>query len=401
VSEPVPFAPPDITPSDEAAVLRVMRSGWLTTGDECLALEDELAAYLGVPHVVAVSSCTAAIEVAYARLGLPVGARLGVPTWTFASSALAPHHHGAQPVLLDVDPDTLNLSADSVAAALAPGAGGRPGLDAVVLVHFGGVPVDPAVRGLCAEAGVPVIEDCAHALGARDDRGMVGGQGTAGACLSFYATKNLTCGEGGALVTDDADLAAFARAFRLHGMSKDAWARYRPGQWAQYDLVGPGIKANLPDLLAALARSQLARFPELQQRRRQLVNRYRDRLAESCRRTGLRFLPGTLVEEGADHLVVVALPDGVDRTEVQGRLTSEGIATSVHFQPLHRFGWFGAHAEVGPSGVGVAEAMADRVLSLPLSPRLSDAQVDRVCATLDDALNCLADRRLPEPGTTP
>jgi dTDP-4-amino-4,6-dideoxygalactose transaminase len=366
-------------------MLRVLRSGWLTTGDECLALEQELADRLGVPHVVAVSSCTAAIEIAYARLGLPPGARVGVPTWTFASSALAPHHHGALPVLLDVDPDTLNLDPASLAAALAPRPGtGRPGLDAVVVVHYGGVAVGAEVLDRCAAAGVPVIEDAAHALGTRDHRGPVAGQGTAGACLSFYATKNLTAGEGGALVTDDDGLAAFARAFRLHGMTRDAWNRYRPGRWAQYDLMGPGIKANLPDLLAALARSQLARFDGMQRRRRQLVVRYRDRLAGAV--PGLRFVPTELDVDGADHLAVVVLPDDVDRAVVQADLGANGIATSVHFQPLHRFGWFADHAELGPSGVGGAESMAERVLSLPLSSALRDDQVDQVCAGLLDAL---------------
>jgi dTDP-4-amino-4,6-dideoxygalactose transaminase len=248
------------------------------------------------------------------------------------------------------------------------------------------VPVDAAVLARCRDAGVPVIEDAAHALGARDERGMLAGQGTAGACLSFYATKNLTSAEGGALTTDDDELAAFARAYRLHGMSRDAWARYRPGHWAQYDLVGPGIKANLPDLLAALARSQLARFGDMQARRRQLVERYRHNLAGTVAATGLQLVPGELAQQGADHLVVVALPLGVDRAAVQASLTAEGIATSVHFQPLHRFEWFTANTEVGPSGVPGAESMADRALSLPLSPRLTDDQVDQVCAALTEAL---------------
>jgi len=374
---PVPFAPPDITEAEIAAVERVLRSGWLTTGNESEQLEAELAAYLDMPHVVAVSSCTAAIEIAYAFLSLPPGARVGIPTWTFASTALAAHHHGAAPVLLDVDPDTLNLSAASLEAAL------DSGLDAVIPVHFGGVPVDQAILDLCARAGVPVIEDAAHSLGARDHRGMSAGQGSVGACLSFYATKNLTSAEGGALVTERADVAEFARSFRLHGLSKDAWRRYEPGQFAQYDLIGPGIKANLPDVLAAMARVQLERFERMQLRRRELVLRYRSELAAVA---GLRFVPTELVVASADHLAVVELPRGTDRSATMSALGAAGIATSVHFQPLHRFRWFGANAEVGPGGVDTAEAVADRVMSLPLSPALTDAEVDRVCHVLAAAV---------------
>lgn len=372
-NEPIPFARPDITDAEIAAIERVLRSGWITTGQECVALERELGEYLGVEHVVAVSSCTAAIEIAYASLGLPAGARLGVPTWTFASSALAPFHHGARPVLLDVEPDTLNVSPAALEAAL------EEGLDAVVVVHFGGVPVAAEVLDRCAAARVPVIEDAAHSLGARDHRGMAAGQGSVGACLSFYATKNLTCAEGGALVTDREDVADFARSFRQHGLSRDAWARYLPGQWVQYDLIGAGIKGNLPDVLAALARVQLARFDELQSRRRALVRRYRERLQGEGR---IGVLPGELVETGADHLLVVALPADVDRNAVMAELSAAGIGFSVHFQPLHRFRWFGDNAVVGPAGVEVAEALADRVLSLPLSPGLTDRDVDRVCDVL-------------------
>src|SRR5262249_44551058 len=155
-------------------------------------------------HVVTMSSCTAALDVAVAALRLPAGSRVAVPTWTFVSSALSPVHAGLVPVLLDVDPDTLNLSTASLERAVAEG------VDAVVGVHFGGQALPREVYDLCEAADIPLIEDAAHALGARDHRGMVAGQGTAGACYSFYATKNLTCAEGGALATDDEELAHFA-----------------------------------------------------------------------------------------------------------------------------------------------------------------------------------------------
>ena len=374
----VPFVVPDFSDADVEAVVRVLRSGWVTTGSECAALEEELAAYLGVPHVVTVSSCTAALEISLASLELEAGGRVGVPTWTFVASALAAVHNRATPVLLDVDEDTLNLSPEALERALADG------LDAVVVVHFSGVPVAKEVHRLCADAGVPVVEDAAHALGAEDHRGRLAGQGSVAACYSFYVTKNLTSAEGGAIATQDSGLATFARSYRLHGLSADAWARYRKENAEQYDLVGPGIKANLPDVLAALARSQLTRFESLQTRRRTLVHRYRENLSHM---QDVRAVPSFPDTGSADHLMVVVLPPHVDREVVRARMAREGIATSVHFRPLHRFCWFAQHAEIGRGGVPIADFVADRVLSLPLYPGLEEDEVDRTCDVLWSAVN--------------
>lgn len=377
VPDVVALAPPDVTESDVEAVTRVLRSGWLTTGDECVRLERELGSYLGGAEVVAVASCTAALEMAFAALDLPPGARVAVPTWTFVASALAPARHGVRPVLLDVEEDTLNVSPDALAAEL------EEGLDALVAVHFGGVPVSPEVFRLCSAAGVPVVEDAAHALGAVDDRGPIAGRGTVAACFSFYATKNLTAGEGGALVTESPALADFARSHRLHGLSTDAFARYRPGGPASYDLRRPGIKANLPDVLAALARSQLARYEEMQACRRAMARRYRKELS---RIPDLRAVPRELVDGGADHLMAVVLPEGADRDAVRASMANAGVGTSVHFRPLHTFPWFTENAVVGRLGTRVADELAPRVLSLPLHSTLAPEQVDRVCDVLAAAL---------------
>lgn len=374
----VDFAVPDVSEDEVAAVCRVLRSGWLTTGEECAAFEDELAAFTGARHVVAMSSCTAALETAFAYLDLPAGARVGVPVWTFVASALAPMKHGLRPVLLDVDADTLNLDPASLQAAL------EDGLDAVVPVHFGGLPVDAQVHALCAAYGVPVVEDCAHALGASDDRGPMAARGSVAGCFSFYATKNLATGEGGALVTDDRALADFARSYRLHGLSKDAWSRNRNGGSPTYDLEMAGIKGNLPDLLAALGRAQLVRFPDLQQRRANLVTRYRQRLATL---PGLRCVPsGDAPAGSANHLMAVVLPEGADRHRVRQALTDRGITSSIHFSLLSDFTLFQQQADVGPSGLPTAQGLAARALSLPLHPGLSVDDVDTVCAALREAL---------------
>lgn len=373
-SSTIIFSSPDISDEDVAAVERVLRSGWLTSGGQCVALEQELVEYLGVSQAVAVSSCTAALEIAFAWLSLPVGARVGVPTWTFVSSALAPYHWGSQPVLLDIEPDSLNLAPEALEAAL------DDGLDAVVAVHFGGVPVAREIHELCAAYEVPLVEDAAHAFGASDHRGLLRGTGSVCAAFSFYVTKNLCSGEGGALTTENNEFADFARSFRLHGLSQDAWNRYTPGARRGYDLLAPGIKGNLPDLLAVLARSQLARFDALQARRRAIMRRYRGHVASM---KSVRMVPQELVEDGADHLAVVVLPEGADRDRVVAAFAAARIGTSVHFRPLHHMAWFADRAVLGRGGTPVADILAPRVFSLPLHPGLTDADVDRICDLLD------------------
>jgi len=378
----IAFAIPEITDGDVAAVERVLRSGWLTTGSECVGLEAEVSEYLGGSEVISVSSGTAALDIALAHLDLAPGSRVGVPDWTFVATALAAVHNGLTPVLLDVEADTLNLSPQALAAEIDD-------LAAVVPVHFGGVPVDAEIHRISAAAGVPVVEDAAHALGASDERGRIGAPGTSPACFSLYASKNLTSAEGGLLATDDPALAAFARSQRLHGMDADAWARYRPGARAGYDVVQPGIKANLPDVLAVLARSQFARFDATQARRRELVEQYRHTLEAA----GVQLVPARPVDGSADHLMALTLPDGTDRDAVMDAMSAEGVSSSVHFRPLHQFSWFRNNAVIGRTGLDTCDRLADRVMSLPLHVNLSDADVQRVCDTFLRALDAQAASR--------
>jgi dTDP-4-amino-4,6-dideoxygalactose transaminase len=374
---PIPFAAPDIIEDDVAAVARVLRSGWLTSGDEVVRFEEELSDYLGAPHVVAVSSCTAALEICLRGLDLPPGARVAMPTWTFAATAIATLHAGLTPVLLDINTDTLNLSPAALDAALATG------IDAVVPVHFAGVPVSRAIHDMCGSLGVPIVEDAAHAFGAVDYRGRVAGRGTVGACFSFYATKNLSAGEGGAIATEHWQLASRARAMRLHGMTRDPWSGFLPGMRAEYDIEEPGLKANMPDVLAALARSQLTRINDLQARRRAIVKRYRAALEDV---PGLELVPSAYMPGSANLLMIVLLPRGVDRRQVRERMAERGVSTSVHFRPLHQLRWFSEHVEIGPTGTLMADGIADRALSLPLRPGLTTADIDRICTELGHAL---------------
>ena len=198
----------------------------------------------------------------------------------------------------------------------------------------------------------------------------------------MYATKNLTSAEGGAIATNNADLAEFARSYRLHGMSADSWARYRPGGVATYDVVEPGLKANLPDVLAALARSQLRRFSEMQVRRREILDRYRRHFDA----LGLAMVPATAAPGSADHLAVMLLPEGADRNLVMDGLKRDGIHPSVHFRPLHTFTWMRENAVIGPTGLATCDALAARELSLPLHVGLQDNDIDRIGDTLASLL---------------
>jgi dTDP-4-amino-4,6-dideoxygalactose transaminase len=373
----VPFCRTEITPGAQRAAVRVLASGWVTTGAESMAFEHEFGAWVGAPHTVAVSSCTAAIEMALTALGLPPGSPVLTPTLTFCGAVQAIIHAGLRPVLVDADEATLTVSAEGVAKAA------RDGAAAMVIQHMAGYPVDGGE--LAAAAGLPagnVVEDAAHGLGATIGGRPVGSFTRAG-CFSFYATKNLPIGEGGAITTTDGDLAERWRRMRLHGMSGDSWRRYhRSGTW-RYTVDAAGMKANLTDLQAAIGREQLRCLRTWQLRRAVIAARYDARLG-SVR--GLGLPPRPAADTHAWHLYIVRIHRrafGMDRDQVSDRLAEAGIGTSVHFIPVHHLPYFRnvlGHQACGD--LSVAEQVFPQLLSLPLHPGLTDADVDRVCEVL-------------------
>lgn len=378
----IPFCRTEITEAAQQAVLRVLAGGWVTMGAESAAFEQEFASWVGAPHAVAVSSCTAAIEMALMALDLPAGSPVLTPTLTFCGAVQAIVHAGLRPVLIDADARTLGVSAESVAAAA------RDGAAAMVVQHMAGYPLDSAE--LASAAGIPadnVVEDAAHGLGAAIGGRPVGSDARA-ACFSFYATKNLPIGEGGAITTSDPDLAARFRRIRLHGMSGDAWRRYhRSGSW-QYTVADSGMKANFTDIQAAIGRAQLHSLDRWQQRRAEIAALYDLLLADV---PGVELPPRPSVGRHAWHLYIVRVLDefGLHRDSVVDMLAVQGIGTSVHFIPVHHQPYF--RDLVGPdacASLPVADALFPRLLSLPLHPGLSDADVAAVC----DAIAALAAR---------
>jgi perosamine synthetase len=366
-----------LTPEARAAANRVLESGWLTTGPEVAGFEEELAAQVGARRGVAVSSCTAAIELVLRGLDLPAGAKVLMSADTFCGAAAAILHAGLVPVLADVDPATAMPGPREIrSAALAAG-----GVDAMVVVHLGGSPTDVAAAAEAAQVPLRrVVEDAAHALGASVGGRPVGTLSRA-TCFSFYATKNLAIGEGGMVTTDDDDLADVLLSTRLHGMSRDAWRRYLPGGSWRYDVCHEGLKANLTDVQAAVGRAQLVAFPRHQQRRAALAARYDARLGGL---DGIRLPPRTALGTHAWHLYAVRVgrPFPIDRDELIERLARRGIGTSVHFIPLHRLEWYAAHCVLPPGGLPGADEVYAETLSLPFDQHLTDEELDAVSAAI-------------------
>ena len=385
-SDFLPFARPSITDLEKEAALEVLSSGWLTTGPRAKEFESAFAAKVGVRHAVALNSATAALHLALDALGVGSGDEVILPTWTFAATAEVVLYRGATPVLIDVDPKTLIATPNAFLAAVTSRT------KAAIAVHFAGFPafIDDLV-GRLNEKGVALVEDAAHAFPSRVASAAGRYAGTFGVigAYSFYATKTITTGEGGMLVTDADDIADRARMMSLHGISRDAWKRYTAdGSWS-YDIEEAGYKYNMTDLAAAIGLAQLARAEELFDERRRLASAYLTAFAASPI-SGLVDLPADPGDGShAWHLFVLRLrleALRVDRAEVIAALRERGIGTSVHFIPLHLHPLYRRLLDSRPETYPVSTTEAARVISLPLWPGMGVDAVARVVHALEDIL---------------
>ena len=383
----LPFAYPSITDQERQAVLDVLDSGWLTTGPRTRRFEESFAATVGSRHAIALNSATAALHLALEALGVGPGHEVIVPTWTFASSAEVVVYLGARPVLVDVDPRTLNATPEAILAAVTPQT------RAVVAVHIAGLPVDiERLVALTEPLGIPVVEDSAHAFPSRigGPAGRFAGTfGRAGA-FSFYATKTITTGEGGMLVTDDDAIAERSRTMSLHGISRDAWKRYTvSGSW-YYEIEEAGFKYNMTDLAAALGLVQLSRADELFTARRSIAAQYSAAFRASAA-TDLLELPEDAMDGShAWHLYIVRLELERltrDRAAVIEGLREAGIGSSVHFIPLHLHPYYRREWQTKPEDYPVATREYERVISLPIWPGMSESDVERVVGSLASILD--------------
>ena len=353
-AEYLPFARPSITDREKQAVLEVLDSGWLTTGPVSKTFEERFAAVVGSRHAVALNSATAALHLALEAMNVGPDDEVIVPTWTFAASAEVVAYRGAKPILIDVDRATLNATPEAVLAAVTPRT------KAVIVVHFAGRPIDiQRLVALLEPRGIGIVEDAAHAFPSRvggPDGRYAGTFGTVGA-YSFYATKTITTGEGGMLVTDDSAIADRARVMSLHGISRTAWNRYASsGSWF-YEIEDAGYKYNMTDIAAALGLVQLDRAQELLDARRELARRYSARFSEANVADLLETPEDAPDGSHAWHLYVVRLALDqltIDRGQVIEGLKQLGIGTSVHFIPLHLHPYYRQRWGYGPDDCPVA-----------------------------------------------
>ncbi|WP_413731909.1 UDP-4-amino-4-deoxy-L-arabinose aminotransferase [Sodalis sp. RH20] len=373
----LPFSRPSIGEDEIAAVGDVLRSGWITTGPQNQRLEADFCAAFGCKHAIAVCSATAGMHLVLAALGIGPGDEVITPSQTWVSTLNMIELLGARPVMVDVDRDTLMVTAAAVEAAITPRT------RAIVPVHYAGAPLDlDALRAVARRHAIPLIEDAAHAVGTRYKGRWIGATGTA--IFSFHAIKNMTCAEGGLVGTDDDALAARVRRLKFHGLGADAFDRRQQGRKPQAEVVEPGYKYNLSDIHAAIAVVQLARLPALNARRRSLAGRYLHALA------GSPFLPLGLPaydHQHAWHLFMVRIdPErcGLDRDELMNRLQAKGIGTGLHFRAAHTQKYY--RDRYPQVSLPETEWNSARLCTLPLFPDMADSDVDRVVAALFSVL---------------
>jgi dTDP-4-amino-4,6-dideoxygalactose transaminase len=360
----LPFGKPNFSAEEIEAVARVMRSGWIGMGPETLAFEEELAAYVGVPHVITVNSCTSALFLSLLLQGIGEGDEVICPSLTWCATANAALYLGARPVFCDVDPETQCVTAETILEKVTERT------RAVMVVHYGGFAVNVEEIRAALPEHIAIIEDAAHAFGSRFSNGKAVGASGNLTCFSFYANKNLSTGEGGAIALFDDDQADHLRSLRQNAMPVNAWSRFVKSNSTLYaNLTELGYKMNFIDLQAAIGRVQLKRQPEFQALRAEIAETYCEAL------NGLEpppgFQRGVLHPRHARHLFTVRLPlerMTASRDEFLLELRAMNVGASIHYAPLHTMSLYGSSE---PSGLVQTEYLGAAILTLPISSSMS------------------------------
>ena len=367
----MPFCLPDVSEAEIESVTAAVRSGWWAKGPRTIEFEKKFAEYVGAKHCIGLNSCTAALHLALAASGIGPGDEVITTPLTFAASANTILHVGATPVFADIDMETGLIDPKEIEKKITKKT------RAVVPVHYSGLAADLGEIGkLCDAYNLFLSEDAAHAVETRYNGQLIGGKPRGAVSYSFYATKNLACGEGGALITDDDELAQKVRVLSCHGMSAGAWNRYgKEGSW-RYDIEEPGFKYNMFDIQAALASVQLTRMDDMQRRRFECVKVYED---------AFKDVPELILQKTPDychhsrHLYILRIDESrltITRDQFIEELKKRNVGVSVHFIALHTMSAYTKRFGYKPEDFPKAYAYSESEISLPLYSTLSvaDAQ---------------------------
>jgi dTDP-4-amino-4,6-dideoxygalactose transaminase len=373
------FGTPDFTDAEIDAVAQVMRSGWVGMGQETIAFEKELSEYIGAPEVVTVNSCTSALFLALLVEGVGPGDEVIVPSLTWCATANAALYLGAKPVFCDVNSESMCATPETISAKLSPRT------KAVIIVHYGGYAIDVEALRDALPSSVAIVEDAAHALGAMHSNGKRVGSSGNSVCFSFYANKNLSTADGGAIALFDTDKANRLRSLRMSGMESNAWSRYiKPSTAFALGVVELGYKMNFTDLQAAIGRVQLKRFHEMAEKRKRIAARYRKRLTDIG--LSVPFQSQGFDERHARHLLVGRFDPkrtGMERDKLLLMLRAQNIGASIHYRPLHIQPLYSHN---GSTSLPATESLAETIMTLPISAHMTCDDVDYVVDHLADLI---------------
>lgn len=370
----LPFNAPSLGDEEIAEVADTIRSGWIGTGPKTKRFEKMFQDYIGCQHAVAVNSCTAGLHLSLMLSDVGPGDEVITTPLTFAATANVIVHQGARPVFVDIDRATLNIDPSLIEAKITERT------RAIIPVHFGGLACDmDEILALATQYGLAIIEDAAHALGAKYRGAMVGSLDTL-TCFSFYPNKNLTTGEGGMVTTNDASMAEKIAIYRLHGLSKDAWQRFQVKKLLLSEVLYPGYKYNMTDLQASLGIHQLMKQERFYQIRKRYAQMYDDDLSV-LPEVSLQPRPKEEANRHGLHLYLLILDLerlSADRDRIVSALRAENIGVAIHYKALHLHPFYRKAYGYGEGMFPNAERISERVLSLPLTPSMSEEDVEDV-----------------------
>ena len=374
----VPLADIDFGIEEEEAVLRVVRSRWLSMGEETQSFEKEFAEFTGAKHALAVTNATAALHMACMAVNLGPGDEVIVPSLTFVATANAVRYTGATPVFADVESeDWLTISPASIEKCITEKT------RAILIVHYAGYPCDmSAIQAIAKKHNLAILEDSAHTIGSYLDGRHLGTFGEVG-CFSFFSNKNMTTGEGGMVTTNDDAIAEKLRVLRSHGMTSLTWDRHKGHAWS-YDVVDLGYNYRIDELRSAVGRAQLKKIRRFNQRRAELTRLYRDLLSELAPEVRVPFNE----ERGVSchHIMPVLLPKGTNRVAFMEAMKGEGVQTSIHYPPIHHFKNYEGQKDFVRTDLTVTEDVCGREVTLPLYPLLKDEDVRVVAESVRKSL---------------